>query len=50
MVHIGNEWDELLKGEFEKEYYLKLRKFLAYEYKHARRMYILLSSVHSSVN
>lgn len=34
MVHIGNEWDELLKGEFEKEYYLKLRKFLAYEYKH----------------
>lgn len=34
MVHIGNEWDGLLKGEFEKEYYLKLRKFLAYEYKH----------------
>lgn len=34
MVHIGNDWDDLLKEEFEKEYYLKLRKFLAYEYKH----------------
>ena len=32
MVHIGNEWDELLKGEFEKEYYLKLREFLKKEY------------------
>ena len=33
MVNIGNEWDELLAGEFEKEYYLKLRSFLAREYK-----------------
>jgi len=32
MVNIGNEWDELLKGEFEKEYYLKLREFLKKEY------------------
>ena len=32
MVNIGNEWDELLKGEFEKEYYLKLREFLKREY------------------
>lgn len=32
MVHIGNDWDELLKGEFDKEYYLKLRKFLVQEY------------------
>ncbi len=38
MVNIGNEWDELLKGEFEKEYYLKLRKFLANEYR-TRRIY-----------
>ena len=28
MVHIGNDWDELLKGEFDKEYFQKLRKFL----------------------
>lgn len=33
MVNIGNEWDELLKGEFEKEYYKKLRAILAHEYK-----------------
>lgn len=32
MVNIGNEWDELLKGEFDKEYYLKLRQFLISEY------------------
>ena len=32
MVHIGNDWDELLKEEFQKEYYLKLRGFLAREY------------------
>ena len=38
MVNIGNEWDELLKGEFEKEYYLKLREFLANEY-HTRKIY-----------
>lgn len=34
MVHIGNDWDNLLKEEFEKDYYLKLREFLASEYKH----------------
>lgn len=36
MVHIGNEWDEILKGEFDKEYYLKLREFLKREYAHCR--------------
>lgn len=33
MVNIGNDWDEILKGEFEKTYYLKLREFLKEEYK-----------------
>lgn len=32
MVNLGNEWDELLKGEFEKPYYLQLRQFLKTEY------------------
>lgn len=32
MVNIGNEWDELLKDEFCKEYYLNLRRFLKKEY------------------
>lgn len=33
MVNIGNSWDSVLKGEFEKSYYLSLRKELAKEYK-----------------
>ena len=33
MVSIGNDWDEVLSGEFEKEYYRRLRAFLASEYK-----------------
>ncbi len=33
MVNFGNSWDEVLKGEFEKPYYLNLRKFLINEYK-----------------
>jgi uracil-DNA glycosylase len=28
MVNIGNDWDKILDGEFEKEYYKNLRKFL----------------------
>lgn len=32
MVTIGNSWDEILKDEFQKEYYLKLREFLKIEY------------------
>lgn len=32
MVHFGNDWDDVLQGEFEKEYYVKLRAFLKYEY------------------
>ncbi len=32
MVNIGNEWDTLLKDEFQKEYYLKLREILKAEY------------------
>ncbi len=33
MVEFRNEWDQLLKGEFEKEYYLRLRQTLIQEYK-----------------
>ena len=32
MVRIGNSWDEKLKDEFTKEYYLQLREFLKQEY------------------
>lgn len=34
MVKIGNEWDTILKEEFEKDYYLKIREFLKQEYSH----------------
>lgn len=32
MQKIGNNWDELLKDQFQAEYYLKLREFLKSEY------------------
>ncbi len=32
MVNIGNSWDLLLKDEFKKDYYLRLRQFLKNEY------------------
>lgn len=33
MVNIGNDWDEILKGEFQEEYYRNLRKILVNEYR-----------------
>ena len=32
MVSIGNTWDDLLKDEFQKEYYKKIHNFLKKEY------------------
>ena len=32
MVVLGNDWDEILKDEFEKPYYKQLRAFLKSEY------------------
>jgi len=34
-VHIGNEWDTVLYGEFDKPYYRELRKKLIVEYRTA---------------
>lgn len=36
MVRIGNDWDEIIGGEFQKPYYLKLREFLKKEYASGR--------------
>ena len=33
MVKLGNDWDDIIGGEFSKEYYLSLRAFLANEYR-----------------
>lgn len=38
MVNIGNDWDELLKEDFESDSYKALRVFLAQEYR-TRRIY-----------
>lgn len=32
MVHLGNEWDEILANEFQQDYYKKIRYFLKQEY------------------
>ena len=32
MVQLGNEWDDILAGEFSQEYYKKIRYFLKKEY------------------
>ncbi len=48
MVHIGNSWDDILADEFNKEYYLKLREFLKYEYSHYKiypNMYDIFNSL-----
>ena len=36
MVNFNNDWDKILDGEFEKDYYLNLRQFLISEYKSQR--------------
>ena len=33
MVNIGNDWDEILAAEWEKDYYKQLRAFLVNEYR-----------------
>ncbi len=34
MVNLGNDWDEILKDEFRKDYYGRLHNFLKNEYAH----------------
>ena len=46
MVHIGNDWDERLKGEFDKPYYQELRRFLIEEY----RRYTVYPDMHDIFN
>ena len=46
MVHFGNSWDILLKEEFQKDYYQKLREFLKTEYKN----HIIYPDMHDIFN
>lgn len=48
MVKFNNNWDLLLKSEFEKPYYSELRKFLASEYK-AHKIYPPMNDIFNSL-
>ncbi len=48
MVHIGNDWDEILADEWCKPYYLKLRAFLKSEYS-ARRIYPDMNNIFNAL-
>ena len=48
MVNIGNDWDALLREEFEKEYYLKLREFLKREY-FSQRIYPPMNDIFNAL-
>jgi uracil-DNA glycosylase len=48
MVKIGNSWDRVLEGEFDKEYYLKLREFLKEEYR-TRVIYPEMNNIFNSL-
>ena len=47
-VRLGNDWDEILKEEWKKDYYLNLRKNLIHEYKNHTiypRMYDIFNAL-----
>ncbi len=46
MVQLGNDWDEILAQEFQKPYYLQLRRFLKDEY----RNYTIYPNMHDIFN
>lgn len=48
MVNLGNDWDEILKGEFDKEYYQQLRKFLISEYR-TKTIYPKMENIFSAL-
>ena len=48
MVNIGNDWDDLLSAEFNKDYYLKLREFLKAEY-FGRRIYPPMNDIFNAL-
>ena len=48
MVLLGNDWDDILKEEFEKEYYLNLREFLKAEYS-TRRIYPPMHDIYNAL-
>ncbi len=48
MVHLGNDWDNILADEFEKSYYKELRAFLKQEYS-TRRIFPHMNDIFSAL-
>lgn len=48
MITLGNDWDTLLKDEWQKEYYLALREFLKSEYR-TRRIYPPMGDIYNAL-
>ena len=48
MVNLGNDWDDLLKDEFQKNYYLELREFLKSEYR-CQRIYPPMNDIYNAL-
>lgn len=48
MVSLGNDWDDLLGEEFQKDYYLELREFLKSEYS-SRRIYPPMNDIYNAL-
>lgn len=48
MVSLGNDWDELLKEEWGKPYYLELREFLKAEYR-SRKIYPPMNDIYNAL-
>ncbi len=48
MVSLGNDWDDILKEEFQKDYYLKLREFLKAEYS-SRRIFPPMHDIYNAL-
>ena len=48
MVNLENSWDKVLEGEFDKEYYQKLRQFLIGEYR-SRAVYPDMYSIFNAL-
>ena len=48
MVSLGNDWDNILKEEWQKPYYLALREFLKAEYS-TRKIYPPMNDIYNAL-
>lgn len=48
MVSLGNDWDNILKEEWQKPYYLALREFLKVEYS-TRKIYPSMNDIYNAL-